>query len=146
MSNIPISKGIIEPIKVSNIFFVNSLEEFESIELQINETRLAFDNNRQCFYLKERDKYGEYSPVMISFYEKFANHVQRIEREEFIKKCRDAGLSDLKTEIAIMFFLENKKPLEVWEWSLKNTTKDWEWDYVRSLKYKLKVKLFEKVT
>jgi hypothetical protein len=45
-----------------------------------------------------------------------------------------------------MFFLENKKPLEVWEWSLKNTTKDWEWDYVRSLKYKLKVKLFKKVT
>jgi hypothetical protein len=146
MSNIPISKGIIEPIKVSNIFFINSLEEFESIELQINETRLAFDNNRQCFYLKERDKYGEYSPVKIYFYEDFSNRVQSIEREEFIKKCRDAGLSDLKTEIAIMFFLENKKPLEVWEWSLKNTTKDWEWDYVRSLKYKLKVKLFKKVT
>lgn len=143
----PISKNILQPIIKSNIQYVNNgIEEFESIELEPNQTILCFDNYKPCFYIRERDKFGEYSAVKIYFYEDFANRVQSIEREEFIQKCRDAGLSDLKTEIAIMFFLENKKPLEVWEWSLKNTTKDWEWDYVRSLKYKLKVKLFKKVT
>ena len=146
MSNIPISQNMLQPIIQSNIQYVNGIEDFEMIKLEVNQTLLCFDNNKPCFYIRERDKFGEYSPVKIYFYEDFANRVQSIEREEFIKKCRDAGLSDLKTEIAIMFFLENKKPLEVWEWSLKNTTKDWEWDYVRSLKYKLKVKLFKKVT
>lgn len=146
MSNIPISQNILQPIIQSNIQYVNGIEDFEKIELEVNQTLLAFDNFRQCFYIRSRDKYGEYTPVDIYFYSNFVKKVQSIEREEFIKKCKDAGLSDLKTEIAIMFFLENKKPLEVWEWSLKNTTKDWEWDYVRSLKYKLKVKLFEKVT
>jgi hypothetical protein len=71
--------------------------------------------------------------------------MQNFERDSFVKKCKEAGLDDLKTEIACMFFLENKKPLEVWEWSLKYTKKDWEWDYVRSLKCKLKKKLFENV-
>ena len=146
MLNIPISQNILQPIIQSNIQYVDSIEEFEQIKLEINQTILSFDNKKPCFYVRERDKYGEYSDVSIFFYENFARKAQNIEREEFIKKCHDAGLSDLKTEIAIMFFLENKKPLEVWEWSLKNTTKDWEWDYVRSLKYKLKVKLFKKVT
>lgn len=146
MLNIPISQNILQPIIQSNIQYVESIEEFEQIKLEINQTILCFDNKKTCFYIRERDKFGEYSAVKIYFYEDFANRVQSIERDDFIKKCRDAGLSDLKTEIAIMFFLENKKPLEVWEWSLKNTTKDWEWDYVRSLKYKLKLKLFQKVT
>ena len=145
-NGIPISQNIIQPIIKSNIQYVNSIEEFEQIKLEVNQTILCFDNTQPCFYIRERDKYGEYSHAKIYFYENFANKVQNLEREEFIKKCHDAGLNDLKTQIAIMFFLENKKPLEVWEWSLKNTTKEWEWDYVRSLKYKIKLKLFKKVT
>lgn len=141
----PISEKIIQPILKSNIRYVNGIEEFEAIELLENETILCFDNSKACFYVRDRDRYGEYSLTKIYFYETFASRVQDIEREEFIKKCKDVGLDELKTEIACMFFLENKKPLEVWEWSLKNTKKDWEWDYVRNLKCKLKKKLFEKV-
>ena len=142
---IPISKEILEPIPKTNVNFVNSLEEFEKIELQYNETRLAFDTNKHCLYVRERDRFGEYSIVKIYFYENFAQKIQSIEKDEFIKKCKELGLDELKTELACMFFLENKKPLEVWEWSLKNTKKEWEWEYVRSLKCKLKKKLFEKV-
>jgi hypothetical protein len=142
---IPVSKNIIEPIIKSNIDYVNGIEEFEKIELQPNETILRFDNNEPCFYLRERDKFGEYSSTKIFFYEDFAQKVQNIERWEFVKKCKEAGLDELKTQIACMFFLENKKPFDVWEWSLKNTDKNWEWDYVRSLRYKLKLKLFKKV-
>jgi hypothetical protein len=142
---VPISQNIIEPIIKTNITYVDSLEEFEQIELQTNETMLAFDNHKSCFYVREKDKFGECVPIKIFFYENFAQKMQRIEKEEFIKKCKDIGLDDLKTEVACMFFLENKKPLEVWEWSLKNTRKEWEWDYVRNLKCKLKKQLFEKV-
>lgn len=142
---IPISKEIIEPIIKTNISYVNNLEEFEKIELQPNETFLAFDNNQQCFYVRERDKFGEYSVVKIFFYENFAQKIQNLEREEFVRKCKDIGLDDLKTQLACMFFLENKKPLEVWEWTLKNTKKDYEWEYIRSLKCKLKKKLFKEI-
>ena len=142
---IPISQNVIQPIIKSNIIYVNSLEEFEAIELENNQTLLAFDNFRQVFYIRHRDYMGEYQPVKIYFYESFTEKAQNLEREEFIKKCKDAGLDELKTTLACMFFLENKKPLEVWEWSLKNTKKDWEWDYVRALKCKLKKKLFQEV-
>ena len=142
---IPISHDIIQPIIRSNIRYVDSVEEFEQIELEKNQTILCFDNTKACFYIRERDKYGDYSAVKIYFYQTFEQKLKDVEREEFIKKCNDIGLDELKTEIACMFFLENKKPLEVWEWSLKNTRKEWEWDYVRNLKCKLKKQLFEKV-
>ena len=143
---IPISNNIIQPVIQSNIQYVNSIEEFEQIELECNQTILCFDNTKECFYVRERDRFGEYSATKIYFYENFAQKVQTLERTEFINKCKDAGLDELKTQLACMFFLENKKPLEVWEWVLKNTKKDWEWDYVRNLKCKLKKKLFQKVT
>jgi hypothetical protein len=142
---IPISKDILEPIITTNIQYVNILEEFEQIELKPNETRLAFDNNQQCFYVRSRDKYGEYSPVMIFFYENFAQKIQNLEKEEFIKKCKEAGLDELKTECAIRFFLLKQKPYDVWIWVTSEKGKDWSWDYVISLKCKLKKKLFPKV-
>lgn len=142
---IPISKEIIEPIFKSNVQFVNSLEEFEKIELEPNETRLAFDNFNQCFYIKSRDKFGEYTPVKIFFYQDFAQKIQDFQKEEFIKRCKDAGLDDVKTQMAYMFFVKNKKPQEVWIWLLENKIKDYSWDYVYNVKSKLKKKLFPKV-
>ena len=142
---IPISKNIVQPVIKSNIQYVDGIEEFERIELEYNQTILCFDNHNPCFYVRERDKHGEYSAVKVYFYEDFAKKAQSIEREEFIKKCKAVGLDDIKCEVACMFFLDRKKPLEVWEWSLKNTNKDWEWDYVRNLKCKLKKKLFNEV-
>jgi hypothetical protein len=143
---VPISQEIIEPIIKTNIQYVNSLEDFEQMPLGLNEVMLRFDNNQPCFYVRERDKFGEYSATKIYFYETFAQKVQSIEKSEFVEKCKNAGLTDLKIEIACMFFLEGKKPLQVWEWVLRNTDKQWEWDYVRGLKYKLKKKIFQEVT
>ena len=142
---IPISKNLIEPKITSNIEFVENLEKFEKIELQPNQTKLAFDNNQQCFYIRSRDKFGEYSQTKIYFYEDFTQKVQNLEKEEFIKKCKDAGLDELKIECACKFFLEKMKPYDVWIWVTSEKGKDWSWDYVRNLKYKLKIKLFENV-
>jgi hypothetical protein len=142
---IPISKDIIEPIIKTNIKYVNSIDEFEKIELQPNETILCFDNNQPCFYVRERDKFGEYSLVKVYFYENFAQKIQNLEREEFIKKCKEAGLDELKTMCACKFFLDKCKPYDVWIWVTGEKGKDWSWDYVTSLKCKLKKKLFPKV-
>lgn len=146
---IPVSKDILQPAPIpkSNILFVNSIEEFEKIELELCQTVLAFDTSKekQVFYAKERDRYGEYSPVMIFFYQNFAQKIQNFEKEEFIKKCKSAGLDDVKTQMAYMFFVENKKPQEVWIWLLDNKIKDYSWDYVYNVKSTLKKKLFPKV-
>ena len=142
---IPISKNIIQPTIKGNILYVDSLEEFENIALEENETILAFDNNKTCFYVKGCNTIGGILPIKIYFYEDFAQKMQRLEKDEFIFKCQKIGLDSLKTEVACMFFLENKKPYDVWIWALENKI-NWEWDYVRNLRYRLKVKLFKKVT
>lgn len=129
----------------SNMFFVNNIEEFEKLELDYNETKCAFDNFNQCFYLRSRDKYGEYSPVDILFYARFEQKIKSIEEDEFIKKCKSVGLSELYTEIACRFFLMNETPQDVWLWLLDTKKKDMEWDSVRNLKCKLKKKLFNKI-
>ena len=122
LENIPISENIIQPIIKSNICYVNNIEEFEKIGLEINQTFLAFDNFNQCFYIRSRDKYGEYSRTMIYFYKNFEQKVKSIEEEEFIKKCKEAKLDEVKSKIAYMFFKENKKPQEVWLWLLESTS------------------------
>ena len=143
---IPISKDILEPIISTNVQYVNNIDEFEKIELKPNETRLAFDNNQPCFYVRERDKFGEYSIVKIFFYENFAQKIQNLEKDEFIKKCKEAGLDDVKSQVAYLFYKENKKPQEVWLWLLENKLKDWSWDYVKNLKNTLKKKLAIEIT
>lgn len=132
------------PTPKTNMLFVDSLEEFEKIELELNESIVAFDKNKekQTFYAKERDRHGEYSPVMIYFYENFAQKIENLEREEFKKRCKKVGLDELKTECACLFFLENKTPQDVWLWLLDTKKKDIEWDSVKIMKYRLKCKLF----
>lgn len=142
----PISKGVLEPIFKTNIEYVNNIEEFEKIELQPNEKSLRFDNNQSCFYIKERNAFGEYSPIKIYFYQSFIDKIRDIEKEEFVKKCREVGLDEIKTECACKFFLENMKPQDVWLWLLENHIKDWSWDYVIALKCSLKKKLFKNIT
>lgn len=143
---IPISKDILEPIIKTNVEYVENLEEFEKIELEPNQVVLKFDNNKPCFYIKERDKFGEYSVVRIYFYENFAQKVKNLEKEEFIKKCHKAGFDELKTEIACMFFLENKKPQDVWLWLIGTKKKDIEWDSVKTMRCRLKKRLSRYVT
>lgn len=141
MDYIAISKNILEPLIKSNIKYVDSIEEFEKIAIEPNETILMFDNCKPCFYVKQRDKFGDYLPVKIYFYEDFATRINTLEKDEFIKKCKKAGLNELKTEIACKFFFEKKTPQQVWLWLIDNDIKDYEWDYVRNLKCRLKKKL-----
>ena len=135
---IPISKDIIEPTLTSKLIFVNSIDDFEKIEFDKNTTLLGFDNFNQRFYIRERDRFGEYSSVKIYFYNDFATYMQSNEEKDFYEKCKKLKLDNLKTEIAHKFFIENEKTMKVWLWLLETKKADWEYDTVKHLRYKLK--------
>ena len=135
---VPISQNILQPIIQSNIRYVNDIEEFEKIELQPNETMLCFDNKQPCFYIRERDRYGEYGAVKVFFYEDFATHMQGADDKDFYDQCKALKLDALKTELAHKFFIENMKTMKVWLWLLETKKADWEYDTVKHMRYKLK--------
>lgn len=130
--SVPISQNNIQPVIQSNILYVNSLEEFENITLEPNQTLLAFDNNKPCFYIRACDKNGEYSSVKVYFYNDFATHMQSDDDKAFYEKCRILKLDSLKTELAHKFFIENEKTMKVWLWLLETHKSDWEYDTVKT--------------
>ena len=138
--NAPISRNLIEPKLISNLFFVDSIEEFEKLELQPNETKGAFDNFKPCIYTRSRDRFGVYGRVMIYFYEDFATKVEGITQEEFIRKCREVELNNHKTELAIKFFLENMTNEDVLDWACKNGL-NYTKDSLRVAKSRIRAKL-----
>lgn len=135
---IQISKNLIQPIIKSNIQYVDSIEEFEKIELEYNQTILCFDNFKPCFYVRERNRHGEYSNVKVFFYEDFATKMQTEDDKAFYDKCKALKLDPLKTEIAYKCFIENAKTQTVWLWLLETKKADWSYDTVKHVKYKLK--------
>ena len=139
----PISKNIVEPVITSNISYVNSIEEFEQIELECNQTLLCFDNHKECFYIRERDKLGVYGSVKIYFYEDFASKMQNDDSKIFYDKCMALKYDLTKTEIAYKFFILNEKPMTVWLWLLETHKSDMEYDSLKHLKYKMKKQLLE---
>lgn len=140
MENVPISKNIIQPIIKSNILYVDSLEAFEKLELEYNQTVLAFDNFYQRFYTKGRNNFGEYSPVKIYFYDDFATKMQNETNQEFYDKCKALKFDTLKTELAYKFFIQNEKTMSVWLWLLETKKSDMEYDSLKHLKCELKKK------
>ena len=139
--NAPISKNLIEPKIISNLLFVDSYEDFMKIELQPNETKGAFDNYKQMIYIRSRDRFGVYDMPKIYFYKDIFQKAQSLELEDFKNRCKEIGLDDFKTEVAIKLFIDKIKPMQVWEWIVGNKLKDWSLDYVRTLKHDIKVAL-----
>lgn len=64
-------------------------------------------------------------------------------KELFIAKCKELNYGELKTEMAIKFFIEKSKPKEVWEWLCEEKHEYMEWDSVNKIKYRMKKELFE---
>lgn len=146
MDIIPISMQELQPVITSNIQYVNSIEEMEKIELEINQVCLRFSNNGNLFYIRSRDKHGEYSPVKVYFYEDFASKVQNIDNKDFIEKCKALKFDTLKTELAVKFFINNEKLQDVLSWLVEVKKHYIEYDSLKSLKYKIKKALLGKVT
>lgn len=65
------------------------------------------------------------------------------DKEAFVEKCKSLGYNDLKTEMAVKFFVDNEKPKDVWLWLLDTKQADIEWDSVNKIKYRMKKELFK---
>ena len=140
---IPISRENIEPKISSNILYVDSLEDFIKIPLEPNHVLTAFDNYRQCFYVKACDKYGVCGDAKVYFYEDIAERIQNGKEQNFYDKCKALKYDSLHALIAKKFFLDNEKPMKVWLWLLDTKQADWEYDTVKHLKCKMKKELYD---
>ena len=66
-----------------------------------------------------------------------------IDKDELIAKCKELNYGELKTEIAIKFFIDKNKPKEVWKWLCDEKHEYMEWDSVNKIKYRMKKELFK---
>ena len=65
------------------------------------------------------------------------------DKEEFIRRCKDLKYGDLKTEMAVKFFIEKLKPKEVWSWLCEEKHEYMEYDSVYQAKWRMKKELFK---
>ena len=64
------------------------------------------------------------------------------EKENLIARCKALNYNELKTEMAVKFFVEKQKPKEVWLWLCETQENPISWDSVKNLKSKMKKDLF----
>lgn len=66
-----------------------------------------------------------------------------MDKEAFIAKCKQLNYGEIKTQMAIKFFVDKLKPKEVWEWLCEEKHEYIEWDSVNKIKYRMKKELFK---
>lgn len=64
------------------------------------------------------------------------------EKDKLIARCKALNYNELKTQIAVKFFIDKEKPKDVWLWLCETQDFPMEWDSVKNLKYKMKKDLF----
>lgn len=64
------------------------------------------------------------------------------EKDKLIALCKKHNYNELKTKIAIKFFVDKEKPKDVWVWLCDEQNYDIEWDSVKTMKYRMKKQLF----
>ena len=64
------------------------------------------------------------------------------EKDKLIALCKKHNYNELKTQMAIKFFVDKEKPKDVWLWLCETQENPMEWDSVKRLKYRMKKQLF----
>ena len=64
------------------------------------------------------------------------------EKDRLILLCKKHNYNELKTNIAIRFFVDKEKPKDVWVWLCDEQNYGIEWDSVKTMKYRMKKQLF----
>ena len=64
------------------------------------------------------------------------------EKDKLIEPCKKHNYNELKTQMAIKFFVDKEKPKDVWLWLCETQDNPMEWDSVKRLKYRMKKQLF----
>ena len=63
-------------------------------------------------------------------------------KDVVIEKCKSLNYNELKTEMAVKFFVDKQKPKDVWLWLCETQENPMSWDSVKNLKTKMKKDLF----
>ena len=63
-------------------------------------------------------------------------------KDNLIARCKQHNYDELKTQIAVKFFVDKEKPKQVWIWLCETQKYPMEWDSVKTLKYRMKKDLF----
>lgn len=66
-----------------------------------------------------------------------------LDKERLIELCKQHNYNELKTQMAIKFFIDKEKPREVWLWLCETQDNPIDWDSVKKTKYRMKKELFE---
>lgn len=64
------------------------------------------------------------------------------EKDKLIALCKKHNYNELKTQMAIKFFIDKEKPKDVWLWLCETQENPISWDYVKNLKSIMKKQLF----
>ena len=64
------------------------------------------------------------------------------EKDKLIELCKKHNYNELKTQMAIKFFVDKEKPKDVWLWLCETQGNPLSWDYVKNLKSLMKKQLF----
>ena len=64
------------------------------------------------------------------------------EKDKLIALCKKHNYNELKTQMAIKFFVDKEKPKDVWLWLCETQENPISWDYVKNLKSIMKKQLF----
>ena len=80
---------------------------------------------------------------LLMYAESLLFDVKISDKDKLIALCKAHGYNELKTEMAIKFFIDKEKPKDVWLWLLETKKSDIEWDSVRRLKCIMKKELFK---
>lgn len=64
------------------------------------------------------------------------------EKDKLIALCKKHNYNELKTQMAIKFFVDKEKPKDVWLWLCETQENPISWDYVKNLKSLMKKQLF----
>ena len=63
-------------------------------------------------------------------------------KDNLVARCKALNYNELKTQIAIKFFIDKEKPKDVWLWLCETQDFPMSWDSVKNLKHKMKKDLF----
>ena len=63
-------------------------------------------------------------------------------KDNLIARCKEHNYDEMKTQIAVKFFIDKEKPKQVWLWLCETQKYPMEWDSVKTLKYRMKKDLF----
>lgn len=79
---------------------------------------------------------------LLMYAESLLFDVKISDKDKLIALCKAHGYNELKTQMAVKFFIDKEKPREVWLWLCETQDNPVEWDTVKKIKYRMKKDLF----